>query len=154
MVKFMRCVYGSNLWNMFTNQICGCYFGTHFMKSYFMSISGVVFLVSVLWIDYTCCVYGYILWDRFTGGVCDSSVEAKFTDQLYESSLLVVFSGCLCRFSSWVNFTDEFPGLDYGHMSWVYKSRLQVLFYRSNLMVELTTQIYRTSFKNEVVVRD
>ena len=73
---------------------------------------------------------------------------------MYESSLVVVFPGLLCRFSSWVDFTDEFTGLVYGHMSWVYKSRLRVLFYRSNLMVELTTQIYRTSFKNEVVVRD
>jgi len=75
MVKSMRCVYGSNLWNMFTNQVCGCYFSTHFMRSYFISILGVVLFVSVLWIDYMCCVYGYILWDRFTSGVCDSSVE-------------------------------------------------------------------------------
>ena len=48
---------------------------------------------SNVWIDYTCCVYGYILWDRFTGGICDSSVEVEFIDQVYESSLLVVFPG-------------------------------------------------------------
>jgi len=45
MVKCIRCVYGSNLWNMLTGRVCGCYFGTHFMMSYFMSILGVVFLV-------------------------------------------------------------------------------------------------------------
>jgi len=52
MVKCMHCVYGSNLWNMFTGQVCGCYFGTHFMRSYFMSILGVVFLVSVFSLIY------------------------------------------------------------------------------------------------------
>jgi len=44
--------------------------------------------------------------------------------------------------------------LVYGHMSWVYKSTLLVLFYRSNLMVDFTGQIYRTSFKIEVAVHD
>jgi len=53
-------------------------------------------------------------------------------DQVYESSLLVIFSGCLCRSNSWVDFTGKFMGLVYAHMCWVYKSRLRVLFYWSN----------------------
>ena len=97
MVKCIRCVYGSNLWNMFTGRVYGYYFGTHFMRSYFMLILGVVCFglsfQSNIWIDYTCYVYGLSLWDRFRGGVCDSSVGAEFTDQVYESSLLVIFSG-------------------------------------------------------------
>ena len=152
----MRCVYGSNLWNMFTGRVYGCYFGTHFTRSYCMSILGVMCFglsfQSNIWIDYTRCVYGLSLWDRFTCGVCDSSVGAEFTDQVYKSSLLVVFSGWLCRFSTWVDFIDEFTGLVYGHMSWVYKSRLWVLFYRSHLMV--TFDGHLMSFKIEVTVRD
>jgi len=62
-----------------------------------MSILGVMCFglsfQSNIWIDYTRCVYGLSLWDRFTCGVCDSSVGAEFTDQVYKSSLLVVFSG-------------------------------------------------------------
>jgi len=42
----------------------------------------------------------------------------------------------------------------YGRMSWVYKSRLRVLFYRSHFMVAFTSQIYSMSFKIEVVVPD
>jgi len=45
MVKCMCCVYRSNLWNRFTDRVYGCYFGTHFTRSYFISILGVVFLV-------------------------------------------------------------------------------------------------------------
>jgi len=44
-VKCMCCVYGSNLWNMFIGRVYRCYFGTHFTRSNFMSILGVVFLV-------------------------------------------------------------------------------------------------------------
>jgi len=39
-------------------------------------------------------------------------------------------------------------------MAWVYKSRLRVLFDRSNLMVYFTSQIYMTSFKIKVANRD
>jgi len=44
-VKCMCSVCGSNLWNMFTSREYGCYFGTHFMRSNFMSILGDVILV-------------------------------------------------------------------------------------------------------------
>ena len=50
------------------------------------------------------------LWDR----VCNSSFQVEFTDQLYESSLLVVFSSSVCRSSSQVDFTKECMGLVYG----------------------------------------
>jgi len=48
---------------------------------------------SNIWINYTCCVNGLSLWDRFTGRVCDLSFQTELTDQVYQSSLLVVFSG-------------------------------------------------------------
>jgi len=48
---------------------------------------------SNIWIDYTCCVYGLSLWDRFTGRVCDPRFQTEFTDQVYECSFLVIFSG-------------------------------------------------------------
>jgi len=52
MVKCINCVYCSNLWNKFTGQVCGCYFGTHFMRSYSMPILGVGFLVVVFSLMY------------------------------------------------------------------------------------------------------
>ena len=48
----------------------------------------------------------------------------------------------------------QFKGLTYGHMRWVYKSRLRVLFFRSNLMAEFTSQIYKMCFRIEIAVRD
>jgi len=88
MVKCMHCVYGSNLWNMFTGQVCGCYFGTHFMRSYFMSILGVVFLVSIF-----SAIYGYIIRVVFTGIFCGIGLRAEFAIRVLRSSLVVVFPG-------------------------------------------------------------
>ena len=50
------------------------------------------------------------LWDR----VCNSSFQVEFTDQLYESSLLVIFSSLVCRSSSQVDFIEKCTGLVYG----------------------------------------
>jgi len=108
--KFMEYVYGPSLWVLFRH--------TFYEVVFYFDFRGCVIALSFqshIWIDYTCCVYGYILWKRFTGRVCDLSVGAEFTYQVYELSLLVVFSGWLCRFSSWVDFTDELTGLVYGH---------------------------------------
>ena len=88
MVKCMRCVYGSNLWNKFTDQVCWCYFGTHFMRSYFMSILGVVFLDSVFSL-----IYGYIIRVVFTGIFCGIGLRAEFAIRVLRSSLVVVFPG-------------------------------------------------------------
>ena len=69
---------------------------TFYKVEFYVDFRGWVFGLSFqsnIWIDYTCFVYGLIFWVRFTGGVCGSSGEAKFTDQVYESSLLVVLSG-------------------------------------------------------------
>ena len=88
--EFMEYVDGPSLWVLFRHAFYdvvfyvdfrGCIFGLSFQSN--------------IWIDYMCCVYGYIFWDRFTGGVCNLNVEAKFTNQVYESSLLVVFLGWL-----------------------------------------------------------
>ena len=69
---------------------------TFYEVVFYVDFRGCVFgfgFQSNIWIGYTCWVYGYILWDRFTGGVCNLNVEAEYTDQVYESSLLVVFLG-------------------------------------------------------------
>jgi len=84
MVKCMRCVYGSNLWNKFTDQVCWCYFGTHFMRSYFMSILGVVFLDSVFSL-----IYGYIIRVVFTGIFCGIGLRAEFAIRVLRLSLQI-----------------------------------------------------------------
>ena len=84
MVKCMRCVYGSNLWNKFTDQVCWCYFGTHFMRSYFMSILGVVFLDSVFSL-----IYGYIIRVVFTGIFCGIGLQAEFVIRVLRLSLQI-----------------------------------------------------------------
>ena len=84
----MEYVYGASLWVLFRH--------TFYEVVFYVDFRGWVFgfsFQSNVWIDYTGCVYRYILWDRFSGRVCDLSVGAEFTYQVYELSLLVVFSG-------------------------------------------------------------
>ncbi|QCE06797.1 hypothetical protein DEO72_LG9g1811 [Vigna unguiculata] len=66
------------------------------------------------------------------GRVYESSFQAKFMDQVYEPSLLVLFSGLVYRSSFWFDFTNEFTGL-------VYRSSLRV---RSIVGVMFTGQVY------------
>ena len=82
MVKCVNCVNGSNLWNMFTGQVCGWYFGTHFMRSYFMSILGVGFLVSVFSL-----MYGQIIRVVFTCIFFGIGLRAEFAIRVLRSSL-------------------------------------------------------------------
>ena len=156
-VKFVWCLNGWSLWNMLTAEFTDVILQTFYEIKFYVDFRGCVFCLSFhsnIWIDYTCCVYRLSLWVRFTGRVCDPSFYTEFTDHVCECSLLLVFWCWLCKSTLLVNFTSEFMGLTYGHMRWVYKSRLRALFFRSNLMAEFTSQIYRTSFKIEIAVRD
>ena len=153
-VKCMCCVYGSNLWNMFTGRVYRCYFGKHFTRSNFMCCIFGLNFQSNKWINLSVVFMGWVyaigLRAESEIRVFKPSLRIKCTSRVSWSSFRVEFSdpvtGWILPMSLWVFF--------YGWMSWVYKSRLRILFYRSRLMVMFTSQIYRTSFKIEVAVRD
>jgi len=77
---------------------------------------------------------------------------------VYRSSFLAEFTSRFFGLTLQIQFTGPIYQSLYVSSLWTYElglqSRLRVLIYRSNLIVEFTTQIYRTCFKMEVVVRD